>query len=327
MGFADVVGHDRVKAIVSAALRHGRLPPALLLSGPEGVGKKTLALVAARALVCERGDGDTCGACGPCARALRGLHPDVVLVEPDGATIKIDRVRDVAREIGSRPFEARARGFVIDEAHLLTEQAANALLKCLEEPCTTSHVLLVSGAPQALLPTIRSRCQSLRLGSLPPALLAEHLEKRHGLSPDEARLRAVLSGGSLGGALAFEPEAYRGLRDALLGLLEALPRQGPLERMEAAERLADTDDLSLALTALRALLRDVSALAAGAADGVALNVDVVERLRSLATGPLGRRAGELAAVAGEIREALRTNANPKLSMDVLIEALAAPAAA
>jgi DNA polymerase-3 subunit delta' len=327
MGFAEIIGHERVKTILSAALRHGRLPPALLLSGPDGVGKKALALATARALVCERGGGDACGQCAACGRALRGLHPDLMLVEPDGATIKIDRVREVAREISGRPFEARARAFVIDEAHLLTEQAANALLKCLEEPCPTSHVLLVSAAPQALLPTIRSRCQTLRVGSLPPALLADHLVTHRGLSADEARLRAVLSGGSLGAALAFEPEAYRGLRDGLLVLLEALPGQGPLERMEAAEKLADVEDLPLALTALRALLRDLAALACGAPDRAALNADVLPRLQALARGPLGRRAGLLASAVGETREALRTNANRLLSMDVLLDRLAAPVAA
>lgn len=327
MGFADILGHDRIKTILTTALRHGRLPPALLLSGPEGVGKKALALATARTLVCEKGEGDACDRCAACGRASRGLHPDLALVEPDGATIKIDRVRDVSREIGGRPFEARARGFVIDDAHLLTEQAANALLKSLEEPCPTSHVLLVSAAPQALLPTIRSRCQTLRVGSLPSALLAEHLEKKRGLAHDEARLRAVLSGGSLGAALAFEPEAYRGLRDALLVLLEVLPRQGPLDRMEAAERLAEAEDLPLALTALRALLRDVAAMAAGAPDTAVLNADVAPRLRALAAGPLGRRAPELATAVGETREALRTNANRLLSMDVLLDTMGSPAAA
>ena len=322
MGFAEILGHDRIKTILATALRHGRLPPALLFSGPDGVGKKALALVCARALVCERGHDDACGQCAACTRAARGLHPDVVLVEPDGATIKIDRVREVAREIGARPFEARSRGFVIDDAHLLTEQAANALLKCLEEPCQTSHVLLVTSAPQALLPTIRSRCQTLRVGTLPPGLLAEHLEADRGLPREDAHLRAVLSGGSLGAALAFEPEAYRGLRDALLKLLEVVPRQGVFERMDAAQKLADVDDLPLALTALRALLRDVAALAAGAPDRSILNADVVERLRALAAGPLGRRAGELAASIAETREALRTNANPSLSMDVLMDRLA-----
>ena len=322
MGFADIVGHDRIKTILSAALGHGRLPPALLFSGPEGVGKKALALICARALVCERRPDDACEQCAGCTRAARGLHPDVVAVEPDGATIKIDRVRDVAREIGARPFEARSRAFVIDDAHLLTEQAANALLKSLEEPCPTSHVLLVTSAPQALLPTIRSRCQTLRVGTLPPGLLAEYLERHRGLPPDEAHLRAVLSGGSLGAALAFEPEAYRGLRDALLKLLEVAPRQGVFERMEAAQKLADLDDLPLALTALRALLRDVAALAAGSPDRSVLNADVVPRLRALAQGPLGRGAAMLATSIAETREALRTNANPGLSMDVLMDRLA-----
>ena len=322
MGFAEILGHERIKTILSAALRHGRLPPALLFSGPDGVGKKALALVCARSLVCERQGDDACEQCVACTRAARGLHPDVALVEPDGATIKIDRVRDVAREIGGRPFEARARAFVIDEAHQLTEQAANALLKSLEEPCPTSHVLLVTSAPQALLPTIRSRCQTLRVGTLPSALLAEHLEKAHGLPAAEARLRAVLGGGSLGAALAFEPDAYRGLRDVLLKLLEVIPRQGPFERMDAAQKLADLDDLALGLTALRALLRDVAVLAAGAPDGSALNADVVPRLRALAAGALGSRAGELAASIAETREALRTNANPLLSMDVLMDRLA-----
>jgi DNA polymerase-3 subunit delta' len=322
MGFADILGHDRIKTILSMALGHGRLPPALLFSGPDGVGKKALALVCARALVCERRRDDACEQCAGCTRAARGLHPDVVAVGPDGATIKIDRVRDVAREIGARPFEARSRAFVIDEAHLLTEQAANALLKSLEEPCPTSHVLLVTSAPQALLPTIRSRCQTVRVGTLPPGLLAGHLERARGLPPDEAHLRAVLSGGSLGAALAFEPEAYRGLRDALLKLLEVVPRQGIFERMEAAQKLADLDDLALALTALRALLRDVAALAAGSPDGSVLNADVVPRLRALAQGPLGRGAAGLATSIAETREALRTNANPGLSMDVLMDRLA-----
>jgi DNA polymerase-3 subunit delta' len=326
MAFADVLGHERVKSILASALRHGRLPPALLLSGPEGVGKKALALVAARALLCEGAPGDVCDECAACRRALRGLHPDLVVVEPEGGSIKIDRVREAARQIGSRPFEARARAFVIDDAHLLTEQAANALLKSLEEPCPTSHVLLVSAAPQALLPTVRSRCQALRLDMLPRALLARHLEQRCGLDADEARLRASLSGGSLGQALAFEPLAYRGLRDALLALLEALPRQGPLERMDTAEKLAGIDDLPLALTALRALLRDVAVLAAAAPASALLNPDVVSRLEPLARGPLGRDAPGLARSVGETREALRGNANPLISMDVLLDVLAAPAA-
>jgi DNA polymerase-3 subunit delta' len=284
-------------------------------------------------LLCEANQGDACDVCAACRRAGRGLHPDAVLVEPDGASIKIEQVRDAVREIAGRPFEGRARAFVFDEAHLLTEQAQNALLKSLEEPPATSHVFLVTASPQALLPTIRSRCQTLRFSPLPQSLLETHLREASGLPAEEARLRAALSGGSLGAALAFESEAWRALREELLGLLEKLGRAGTLGRMDAAERLADMDDPVLALTALRSLLRDIAALRAGAT--AVLNADVTGRLEALARGPLGERAGEMGRAAGETRDALegkitgtnlrRGPANPLLAFDVLMDSLGVPA--
>jgi DNA polymerase-3 subunit delta' len=320
--FASVLGHDRVKDLLARGLKRRRLPPALLFSGPEGIGKRALALAVARALVCEHGEGDACEGCAPCRRASRGLHPDVFLVEPVTAAIKIEQVREAAREILGRPFEAPARGFVIDDAHAMTEQASNALLKSLEEPPPTSHVILVTASPQALLPTIRSRCQQLRFSPLPAAQVEAHLRERQGLSPEEARLRAVLSGGSLGTALAFETEGYRSLRDELLSLLESLRGGGTAERLDAAERLAQHDDPQQALTVLRSLLRDLVALRAGTARDRLLNADVAERLEAMARGPLGERAPVMAELAGETRMALRGNANVALSMDQLADALA-----
>jgi DNA polymerase III subunit delta' len=350
VSFARVLGHDRIKRILGKALAQGRFPPALLLAGPEGVGKRTLALATARGLVCEAGGGEACGACSTCrrvAKSLEGLpalrkaaddhtdeperrnfllHPDLVLVEPRRTAtrldIRIEQVRDLLRHLQGRPFEARARAFVIDDAHAMTEQAQNALLKGLEEPPATSHVLLVTASPQALLPTIRSRCQVLRLGSLPAAVVEGYLRTEAGLEPDEARLRAALAGGSLGAALAFESEAYRSLREELLALLEQLAQAGGMERLEAAEALAQSDDLTLALTALRSLLRDVAALGAGAAPGMLLNADVAGRLVALARGRLGARASALAETVGETRESLRGSANKVLTMDVLLDALA-----
>lgn len=350
MAFDSVLGHAGQRAILGRALAQGRVPPALLLSGREGIGKRTLAVAVGRALVCERGDG--CGSCSICRRVdaslgalpewrerARGsrddtalnhrLHPDLILVEPwtttrDGAgkakpEIKVGQVRELATETFSRPFEARARCFVVDDAHAMNPSSANSLLKSLEEPPATTHFVLVSSSPQALLPTIRSRCQTLRLPPLPASQLEAHLRDASGLSAEEARLRAGLADGSLGRALAFESGAYRRLRDLALALI-AEPGDG-LARLERAETLADADEqLPLALVALRSLLRDVAALRAGIDPARLLNLDVAARLAPLARGPLGTSAGALAERVAESLLAIQGNASKLLAMDVLVDA-------
>jgi DNA polymerase-3 subunit delta' len=299
------------------------------------VGKRALALLVARGLLCEGGPGEPCDACAICSRVARSIHPDVIVVQPETAAIKIEQVRDAVREISGRPFEGRARALVIDDAHAMTEQAMNALLKSLEEPPATSHVVLVTAAPHALLPTIRSRCQTLRFGRLPLHDLEAHLKERLGLDDAEARMRAALSEGSLGAALAFEAEGYRTLRDEVLAILEKMDDAGPGERLQVAERLAEGEDPLLALTALRALLRDVAALRAGASAAGLLNADVAARLAGLVPTALGARAVELGDVVEETRDAIegkisgtnlrRGPANLLLALDVLMDSVAAPA--
>jgi DNA polymerase III subunit delta' len=321
--FADVLGHERIRGLLGRALSAGRLPPALMFVGPRGVGKRTLALAVARALLCPEGAarGDACGRCPACHRTAKGLHPDLFLAEPEGATLtlKIERVRDLVREIDARPFEAAARAVVIDDAHTMTEQAQNALLKSLEEPPPTSHVCLVTASPQTRLPTIRSRGQTLRLGPLPAPLLEATLAERLSLSPAEARLRVSVSAGSLGQALAFEGETYGALRDELLKTMAGWGRGNVVDRQDAAESLGEREDLIPALGVLRTLLRDVAALSAGAAPDTLLNADVAERLQPLAASPLGPRAAALAEATGETLFGLKGNASKVLSLDVLLD--------
>ncbi|MFI5182859.1 MAG: ATP-binding protein [Vicinamibacteria bacterium] len=348
--FDDVLGHERIREPLGRALRNGRLPPALLLSGPEGIGKKTLALAVARAMLCDRGLGEVCGECTHCRRLARSLaalpawradaadktdepdrlnhrlHPDVVLVEAwrtaTRTEIKVAQVRDLVGEVAARPFEGRARVFILDDAHAMNDQAANALLKSLEEPPASSHLILVTPSPQALLPTIRSRCQTLRMGPLPTAVVEKYLRERAGLDATEARLRAGLAEGSIGAAASFESGEYRELRDEMLALLESSGEGGTIERLESADRLAERDDPIQALTVLRALLRDVVVLRHGGAAGSLLNADVAGRLEPLSVGVVGERAHALAETAARTRVALRGNANKLLVMDLLVEGLA-----
>ena len=359
MRLDEIRGHERVRAVLGRALERDRLPPALLLDGPDGVGKRTLALAVAQAALCERAPvPEPCGACRACqkiATAARPsslaerrleadrhadqdlwrnfrLHPDLVLAEGWWLTrtgrprsepeIRVEQVRDLVREIAGSPFEAGRRVFVIDDAHTMNDAAQNALLKSLEEPAPRSHVILVSSAATGLRPTIRSRCQRLRFGPLSRALVSELLQRERGLDADAAALQAALAGGSLAEALAHEPSSELALRDELLELLERLVGADATVRMQAAETLEQSEDPAALFLSLRSLLRDLAALRAGAAPASLLNPDRADRLAVLAGGPLGERAIVLAAAAEDTREALRGFAGKLLSFDRLVNALA-----
>jgi DNA polymerase-3 subunit delta' len=261
------------------------------------------------------------------------IHPDLVLVEGWRLTktgrsrpepeIRVGQVRDLVADVPGAPFEARRRVFIVDDAHGMNESSQNALLKSLEEPPPRSHLMLVSSRPLGLRQTIRSRCQVLRFGPLGREAIEACLSQRHSLSPEEARLRAALAGGSLGAALAFESDSYRSLRQGLLSLLERAGELDALGRMQEAENLEQAEDATLLLTTLRSLLRDVAALRTGAARESLLNGDVADRLEPLAAGPLGTRAGELAGRVGQTRAAVGGFANKLLTFDVLMDHLSA----
>jgi DNA polymerase-3 subunit delta' len=199
--------------------------------------------------------------------------------------------------------------------------SANMILKSLEEPPARAFFILVTGQPQALLPTIRSRCQTLRFGPLPAAVVTERL-MQEGMPADEARLRAALSGGSLGAALELDSEAWRAEREALVTLLEQAGRLDVTGRLRAAERLRDLDDTRRALTTLRGLLRDVAALRAGASAGQLVNADLHARLSAIAGSALGARAAVLGESVAEARLALAGYHNETIVFDALVGELA-----
>ena len=174
MPFRDVIGHPRLVSLLSRAVARGTVPPSLLFAGPAGVGKRRVATALAESLNCLQPvtnlpelERDACGQCASCRRIARGMHPDVIVLEPgDSGSIKIEAVRDVVDRASYRPFEGRRRVVIIDDADALVAPAQNALLKTLEEMPAASIFLLVSALPDALLPTVRSRCPRLRFAPL-----------------------------------------------------------------------------------------------------------------------------------------------------------------
>jgi DNA polymerase-3 subunit delta' len=208
-GFGAIRGHQRVCDFLRAAVANDRLPHALLFAGADGVGKHSVARALVAWLLCEaaaeaKGD-DACGRCASCRQVAAGSHPDLqgLSVASGKKEIGVDRARDVKRFTQLRPLRGRIKVAVIDDAHMLTVAAQNALLKTLEEPPQHSLLILVAHNPDALLATVRSRCQRVQFSPLPHDAVIEILTRDHGLTPSAAQQLAALAEGSPGRALAL----------------------------------------------------------------------------------------------------------------------------
>jgi DNA polymerase-3 subunit delta' len=334
MPFRTIVGHRRLLSLLSRAVARDTLPPALLLAGPPGIGKRRVAMAIAETVNCLKpqpsGDfaRDACGECAACRRIQRGVHPDVMVIEPgDMGSIKIERVRDVIDRAEYRPFEGRRRAVIIDEADALVEPAQNALLKTLEEPPSASMFVLVSSIPDALLPTVRSRCSRLRFAALSPAEVTEVLRRDHGYSEPDARASAIDAEGSVGRALQSESADLVDARDGAQRLLAYTARTGdPSRRLDAARDVTakkstsagEREQLAACLRALGSLLRDVGILSAGGDRSLIGNSDLESELSSLAQSFDSRRTASAYAAVDEALAALERNASPKIVADWLV---------
>ena len=322
MPFRDLAGHRRLFELTAGAARGGTLPPSLIFSGPEGVGKRLAATALAQLVNCLAPvDDDACGACTACARIARGVHPDVLTIEPgESGSIKVDQVREAIERSAYRPFEGRRRVVIIDEADALVPEAQNALLKTLEEPPAASMFVLITSRPDVLLPTVRSRCQRLRFGRLSPGEIAHVLEHAHGYSSRDAHAAAALADGSIGRALEGGSEDYVRVRDAAATVLTRIAAASdPRSRLDAAKSLTDggggRDDVACRLRAVASLLRDLGVLLSRADERDLANADLKPLLTRLLKSFDGERTLRAFSSIDRALDALDRNASPKIVAD------------
>ena len=320
MSWDDIVGHEAIKAYLRRLIKSGRVAHAYALVGREGIGKTLMALVFAQALLCPATrDGAPCGECRACRMASRGQHPDLHLLAPDDGVLGIEKVRELQRELALKPYAAERKIAVIDGADALTVAAQNCLLKTLEEPPGNTVILLVAENAEALLATVRSRCQLVRLQPLPTADVTRHLVGL-GVSEAKARLAARLSGGSLKAALAAVERDYLAMRERVAGWIDALAARptGLRSVLLIGEELEkERERVDEYLNLLFLWLRDLLLVQEGADAGVA-NQDTIERLKAQARAlPLPGIARALGEV-DRARARLKANANFRLTVDVML---------
>jgi DNA polymerase III subunit delta' len=346
MPLREIFGHRRTLGLLSRAIAQESLPQSLLFTGPEGIGKVGTAFAVAQLLNCPAplrevsvvpdSAGatielplDACGLCVSCRRIARRIHPDIKLIAPvERVSITIEQIRELNEQVGYRPFEARRRVVIIDNAaELLGPSAQNGLLKTLEEPPSATTFILVTANPEALLATVRSRCSLMRFAPLAADDVVSCLEAVHGLKPSDARARAAVADGSVGVALASGELAQA--RAGAQRVLEYVARvREPRSRLEITKEMTgkapkgsgqgERDSLAVYLRLLQGLLRDVGLLSTSADVRALAHADLEPALARLV--PAFDRARLLGAFTAVDRAlgALEGNASPKIVADWLV---------
>lgn len=267
MQFLGFYGNSGTKETLSREFDKNRIPHAILIDGPAGSGKRTLAKIIAAASVCESDIGLPCGECRQCRNALAGNHPDIVTYEgTQPRSFGVDAVRRIRLDAFVSPNDAAKKVFILANAQYMTEQAQNALLKILEEPPSSVVFILTCDSRTHLLETIKSRAQCVSLGPVSISEAAEALVKQCGIGKDEAEQAARLSGGIIGRARVMLETGFTEISDFFAKFAAALCKTDSYDFLSLSGKLEKDGGLfTTFINMLPALFRDAIAVKTGGA--------------------------------------------------------------
>lgn len=348
MSFSSIIGQQSAIQILRGGILRNTVAHAYLFVGPDGVGKLTTALTFAKALNCPNGDADSCDACDSCRKIDEQEHPNIRIMSLEGGKekVSIEQVRALQHEIGLRGTGTGRRVFIIPQAEKLTVQASNAVLKTLEEPPALVTIILISENPSELLPTVISRCQTIRFAPSTKEVVKEAVSSHFSISKEEANFLAAYSNGRVGIAfrmaqnpdvLEHRTEVIRLLEEyahgesiSALRLAEGIKNLTPAftldEETEEEEKPASGSkkkptvnrlQIAASLDVALSWFRDLLAIKENCEDDVLLNADRVKSLHENADRFTLEELRSAVKVVAEAKKQITRNANPQLALEVM----------
>ena len=217
MSFEKIIGQDVAIKAIKNMIAQDQVRGTYLFLGPDGVGKRATAISLAKAVNCEGDSRDTDCECASCKKIDFGNHPDMFLVYPEGASysIKIIRIREIIYEASLKPYEAKKRVFIVNDAEAMTEEAQNSFLKLLEEPPKNHILILTSSNMAGILPTVISRCKILKFNKLAQPMIQGFLMSRD-FDEGQAILYSHMAMGSIGRAIELKEMNIVSRRDEIV---------------------------------------------------------------------------------------------------------------
>ena len=320
MSFANIYGHHQQITMLQKAMARKRVGHSYIFSGINGIGKKVVALAFACALNCDEPDaaGDACGKCASCLKISRGSHPDIHLLASDTQFIRIDAIRHIQQQMTFRPLEGKKRVFIIDDADKMNEQAANALLKTLEEPSAGNIIILVSSRPNWMPLTILSRCRQVRFHPLPAETVARWLVEQGKTDPARAHLLASLSCGSISQALELDAEEMTAFRADLGRLLSGASAREPMSLLTLSAFLGqDKKEIRQGLKIVNTYFRDALVYKETANPSMIINAHDLPCVASLAQRLTGEQILANIALVERSAQMIDMNVNKSLTLETM----------
>lgn len=321
MQFTDIKGQENAISLLKCALKNHHVAHAYIFYGPDGVGKKQTALALAQYLNCQEQNEETqssCDRCPSCIQAKSNSHPDIILLTPDGASIRIEQIRKLLARVALRSYESLYKVVIIDDAHLMTQESANCLLKTLEEPTDNTVFILIASQIQKLPITILSRCQQVRFSPLSAPLVQEILSSLYPQWQSRIGLASILAQGSLDKATdLLTNEELSQARGDFYQFLLTLRDKHPSDIINwCAQWDKNKKMVQLILELLQFWYRDLLLINSSVPVSLCINQDYIADLQKQQTDP-----SQLLNILQYIQNAivqLGSNASPKLVLEIVL---------
>jgi DNA polymerase-3 subunit delta' len=307
MQFSDCLGHERPLSMIKSHLVNHRFCGSYIFSGPEGIGKKMVAKIIAQQLNCLEQSGQPCENCSSCRKIQKEQHPDLHVIQNGESQIKIEDIRDILRQASFRPYEGKAKVFIIDNAHKLNSEAANSLLKVLEEPPRDVRIILITHKPQNIIKTLLSRCKMIKFSPLIRDQLEVVLINNYALDKTAAHFLAYYAEGRLGLALRLKDTPLLQEKNKIFDSF--ILSSKPLDRNILGQ---SKEQLQVCLNILASWFRDIYLLKCGTSDKEIIHFDRHSDLLKLTPRFSFKQLDDIMLALSESSWYLEKNINSKL---------------
>ncbi|MCT4564937.1 MAG: DNA polymerase III subunit delta' [Maledivibacter sp.] len=319
MGFEKIIGHDKIISFLKTAIKRDKLAHAYIFEGQAGVGKILTAVEFAKAINCKN-ENFGCETCSSCIKVNNNNHPDINIIKPEGNSIKNKQIEEFQNNILLRPYESNKKIFIIEASHTMTTSAQNRLLKILEEPPGYGMIILIAENSHGLLPTIKSRSQTIKFNRIQKKIIEDYLKENYNIKDENLSIFAGFSDGSIGRAISlYESEEFNSRRGTTLDIIDEVIRGDKLKLLDYVDFFVKNKEyIGELLDFFSIWFRDLLLLVETGEEKYLLNIDKINILRIHTNTVSCEKLGKSIDIVEKTRKNIGSNVNFGLSIETML---------